>query len=92
MPKPLVNNKIVYQNIFGRVIQHDLWLNQSVQSGSSPTFANLQLTGDATIDGNLYVKGNTTTLNSSVIEFEDNIILLNRLETGSGVTLNQAGF
>lgn len=92
MPKPLVNNKIIYPNIYGRVIQHDLWLDQSVQAGSSPTFANLHLSGSATIEGNLYVKGNSTVLSSNVIEFEDNIILINHLETGAGVTLNQAGF
>lgn len=92
MPKPLVNNKIVYQNIHGRIIQHDLYLDQGVQQGDSPTFANIQLTGNATIEGNLYVYGNTTILDSIVLEFEDNIVLVNRLETGSGVTLNQAGF
>jgi hypothetical protein len=91
MPKPLVNNKITYNNIHGRIIQHDIYLNQGVRSGDSPTFANLQLTGDATIEGNLYVLGNTTVLNTNVIEFEDNIILLNKNESGSGVTLNQAG-
>jgi hypothetical protein len=92
MPKPLVNNKITYQNSYGRIIQHDIYLNQGVQTGDSPTFANLQLTGNATIDGNLYVYGNTTILDSNILEFEDNIVLVNRLETGSGVTLNQAGF
>jgi hypothetical protein len=91
MPKPLVNNKIVYQNVYGRVIQHDLLLSQGVKEGDSPTFANLTLNGDAYVGGNLYVQGNSTILNTNVIEFEDNIILLNRLESGSGVTLNQAG-
>lgn len=92
MPKPIVNNKITYQNIYGRIIQFQEFLNQGVRTNDSPTFANLQLTGDATIEGNLYVEGNTTILDTNVIEFEDNIILLNRLETGSGVTLNQSGF
>ena len=40
MPKPLVNNKIIYQNINGRVAQHDHWLSQGVKEGDSPTFAN----------------------------------------------------
>lgn len=92
MPKPLVNNKIIYPNIFGRIAQHELFLNQGVRGGDSPTFANLQLTGDATIEGNLYVQGNTTVLNTNIIEFEDNIITINRLETGAGVTLNLSGF
>lgn len=91
MPKPIVNNKIIYQNINGLVAKHDNFLNQGVRQGDSPTFANLILTGDGTIQGNLYVEGNTTILNTNIIEFEDNIVLLNRLESGAGVTLNQSG-
>jgi len=91
MPKPIVNNKITYQNVYGRVITHENFLDQSVRRGDSPTFANLRLTGDAYIEGNLYVEGNSTILDTNVIEFEDNIFLINRLETGSGVTLNQSG-
>ena len=92
MPKPLLNNKIIYQNIYGLVATHTNYLNQGVTIQDSPTFANLQLTGDATVQGNLYVEGNTTILDTNLIEFEDNIFLINRLETGSGVTLNQSGF
>ena len=91
MTKPVVNNKIIYQNINGLVSRHDSLLDQSVKAGSSPTFGNLTLNGDGLIKGNLYVEGNTTILNTNVIEFEDNILLLNRLESGSGVTLNQSG-
>ncbi len=91
MPKPLVNNKISYQNINGLVSLHDTYLNQGVRKTDSPTFANLNITGDSTIQGNLFVEGNTTILNTNVVEFEDNILLLNRLESGSGVTLNQSG-
>lgn len=91
MSKPISNNKIIYQNVYGRIAQHEGYLNQGVRNEDSPTFANLQLTGDATIEGNLYVHGNTTILNTNVVEFEDNILLLNRLETGAGVTLNQSG-
>jgi hypothetical protein len=92
MPKPIVNNRINYQNSQGRIIQHDLYLNQGVRSGDSPTFANLVLTGNATIEGNLYVEGNTSLLDTAVVEFKDNIILVNNQETGPGVTLHQAGF
>jgi hypothetical protein len=91
MSKPLVNNKIVYPNIQGRVATHDVYLNQGVRNTDSPTFGSLNLTGDATVEGNLYVKGNTTILDSKVIEFEDNVIVINRAETGAGVTLNQSG-
>jgi hypothetical protein len=91
MPKPIVNNKINYQNIYGLVAKLNGFINQGVKDGDSPVFTNLTLKGDGTIRGNLYVEGNTTIMNTNVIEFEDNIILLNRLETGSGVTLNQSG-
>ena len=91
MPKILVNNRINYNTKDGRIIQHDIWLNQSLTTTSSPTFANLQLTGDATIQGNLYVEGNASILNTNIVNFEDNILLINDKETSSGVTLNQAG-
>jgi len=91
MPKPVINNRIDYQNVYGLVSKHDLWLNQGVKTTDSPTFANLLVSGETTIQGNLYVEGNTTILNTNVIEFEDNIVVLNRLETGEGVTLNQSG-
>jgi len=91
MPKPIVNNKINYQNIYGLVAKLDGFVTQGVKEGDSPIFNNLTLMGDNTIRGNLYVEGNTTILNTNVTEFEDNIVLLNRLETGSGVTLNQSG-
>jgi hypothetical protein len=92
MPKPLVNNKIIYPNFLGRIAQHEQFLSQGVRGGDSPTFANIQLTGDATIQGHLYVQGYTTVLNTNIIEFEDNIITLNRLETGAGVIANLSGF
>ena len=69
MPKPIVNNKIIYQNIYGLVAKHDNFLSQGVRQGDSPIFNNLILTGDGTIRGNLYVEGNTTILNTNVIEF-----------------------
>lgn len=74
MPKPLVNNKIIYQNINGLVSKHDNYLNQGVKTTDSPTFANINITGDATVEGNLFVEGNTTILNTNVTEFEDNIL------------------
>jgi hypothetical protein len=89
--KEIKNNRIIYDNHLGRVAQHDIWLNQGVRFDDSPTFANLHLTGDINIDGNLYVLGNTSIFNTALIEFEDNILLLNKAETGNGVTLNQGG-
>lgn len=89
--KEIKNNRIIYDNYKGRVAQHDEWLNQPVRNDSSPTFANLQLTGTLTIEQDLYVLGNTSVFNTSIIEFEDNIVVVNSAETSAGVTLNQAG-
>jgi hypothetical protein len=91
MTKPLINNKIIYNNFYGRVSAHDVYLNQGVRTYDSPTFNNIVLTGDALIAGNLYVEGNTSIFNNNIIEFEDNILLINRQETSNGVSLNQAG-
>ena len=47
---------------------------------------------DVTINGNLTVLGDTTTLNVTTLEIEDNIITLNKGELGAGVTLGSSGF
>lgn len=91
MSKPVINNRVIYNNLLGRIAQHDIFVNQGVTTGDSPTFNDIFILGDASITGNLYVEGNTTILNTNVLEFEDNVILINRLETGAGVTLNQSG-
>lgn len=51
----------------------------------------LNLRGTVRITGNLDVIGKTTTVESSNTTIQDNIIILNRGETGAGVTLNNAG-
>lgn len=90
-PKPNFNNKNTDSNIFGRIIAHEYYLNQGVQDTSSPTFSNLSITNDTTINGNLYVNGNASILDTNITEFEDNILLINSRELGPGVTLNQSG-
>lgn len=92
MPKVNTNSNVNYFQTPGRVIQHDLWINQAVTQDSSPTFGNLSISGDTEISGNLYVYGNTSIFNTNITEFEDNILLINRTESGPGVTLGLAGF
>lgn len=91
MSKEIVNNRINYCNIYGTVARHDELLNQGVLQNSSPTFGSMQLTGSLTVEGNLFVEGNTAILNTNIVEFKDNILLINDQETGSGVTLHQSG-
>jgi hypothetical protein len=47
--------------------------------------------GDLTVTGNLTVNGTTTTINTATLTVEDNIIEVNKGQTGSGVTAGQAG-
>jgi hypothetical protein len=89
--KEIVNNKIIYNNVLGILSNFQTFINQGVKTYDSPTFANLSITGNTVISGNLYVEGNTAVFNTNVSELEDNIILINRLETSNGVSLNQAG-
>lgn len=48
-------------------------------------------TGNVTVMNNLTVSGTTTTVNSENLNIKDNIITVNSGETGSGVTLGEAG-
>lgn len=90
--KEIVNNRIVYDNHLGRIVYLDKNVNQSVRNDASPTFGSMNLTGSLTVEQNLYVEGNTSILNTNIVEVKDNIILINDQETGTGVTLNQSGF
>lgn len=47
--------------------------------------------GEVRITGNLTVEGDTTTVQAENLNVEDNIIIVNFGETGSGITLNYAG-
>lgn len=47
--------------------------------------------GTVVITGDLLVKGNTTTVDTANLTIEDNIILLNKGESGSGVTEGTSG-
>ena len=89
--KEIVNNKIIYNNVLGILTHFETFVNQGVRSTDSPTFANLSVTGNTVISGNLFVEGNTAVFNTNVSELQDNILLINRKETSNGVSLNQAG-
>jgi len=47
--------------------------------------------GSVVVTGNLTVQGSTTTVTSENLDISDNIITLNKNETGAGVTLNTSG-
>lgn len=47
--------------------------------------------GEVRVTGNLIVEGDTTTVQAENLNVEDNIIIVNFGESGSGITLNYAG-
>ena len=69
MPKNIVNNRIIYQNVYGLTAKHESFLSQGVREGDSPIFHSLTLNGDATVRGNLFVEGNTTFWNTVALMF-----------------------
>ena len=49
------------------------------------------ITNDLTINGNLTVQGTTITANTETVLIEDNLLVINATESGSGVSLGHAG-
>ena len=62
-----------------------------VVSGGNITLDTGTNVGVVTITGSLVVQGDYTTVNVSDLQIEDNTILLNKGESGSGVTEGTAG-
>ena len=50
------------------------------------------LSGSLTVIGNLNVQGTTVTLDTTNVAIDDNVVMLNRGETGAGVSLRFSGF
>jgi len=61
---------------------------------TAPTIAvvgNQTVSANLSVSGNFTVAGNVTSVDSTITNIKDNIITLNKGETGSGVTLNVSG-
>lgn len=63
----------------------------SVSSGGTITFNTGNQVGTVVITGDLTVLGNTVTVDTANLTIEDNIILLNKGETGVGITEDVSG-
>jgi len=50
------------------------------------------ISGDLTVAGNMTVNGTTTAVNTTNMTVKDNIVTVNKGESGSGVSLRYAGF
>ena len=97
MGKLNVNSRNNYLTSMGILDLIDYWTDQSVVTTSSPIFnsvttsAGASVGTDLIVGGNLTVNGTKTILSNETLEIQDNIILLNAEETGSGVTPGSAG-
>jgi hypothetical protein len=60
-------------------------------SGGTITLNTGNGTGTTIVTGDLNVLGTTTTVDSTIVEIKDNILILNSGETGAGVTLGISG-
>lgn len=63
----------------------------SVESGGTITLDTGTNTGTVVVTGDLYVQGETTSIETTNLDIEDNIILLNKGEQGAGITLETSG-
>jgi hypothetical protein len=63
----------------------------SVNSGGTITLNTGNQIGTVFVTGDLVVEGNTTSIQTANVEIEDKIILLNRGETGAGVSPTNTG-
>lgn len=61
-------------------------IGQAVGTTSNVTFGSLTTTGNVTVGGDLVVNGETVTLNTTVLNIEDNIITLNSGVSGAPIT------
>lgn len=74
----------------GRMVFDDADTAFKFFESDGTTSANLEAQ-DLTVNGNLTVLGDTTTINVATLEVEDNLIEINSGETGAGVSSSTAG-
>lgn len=92
MPKTPGFSRDNVNNSMGFLDQIVEWTNAGVNTYDDVLFNSLTTTQDLIVGGSLTVNGNTSVISTEIVEIEDNIVLLNSQETGSGVTLGSAGF
>ncbi len=80
-----------YMTLYGAIELIDSKVDQSVLMGSDVTFNSLNVTNDVIINGNLEVKGLTTSIDSTIVNIKDNILLINSDELGNGVSAGLSG-
>jgi hypothetical protein len=63
----------------------------AVQDSGTITLDTGNQVGEVIVTGNLTVQGSSTTVTSQNLDVKDNIITLNKGETGAGITLDDSG-
>lgn len=88
-----IDNPLV-SDMFDRIItaRNGIQIEDSFQFLDDQFFMkNVTIKKDLLVEGNFKVLGNSTVIDTPHMSIEDNIIELNRNETGNGVTLEKAG-
>jgi len=65
--------------------------NASLDAAGKLTAAEIESSGNMTVQGNLFVNGTQTTVDTATLQVEDNEVLLNRNQTGDGITAGSGG-
>jgi hypothetical protein len=65
--------------------------NGAITASGISTTGNSEVGGNLNVTGNLSVQGDTFTVNTQTVTAEDNLIIINSLEAGAGVTAGTAG-
>ena len=80
MPKILLNPYRNALTIEGLVLVHDAWLNQGVRTDSDVVFNSLEV-GDLTANGNIFLTGTVTQVDTDNLTVKDAFIELNKDNT-----------
>ena len=67
MTKTIARSRDNKNSMNGITDLHATWLDQGVTTLDTPTFASLNISNDLTVNGNLSVLGNYTTINTEVL-------------------------
>jgi hypothetical protein len=71
-----------------KTVEGDITLDTLYDDGGTDSYKAVRIIGDLVVTGSTT---STTTISSTNLEIEDNLIILNKGETGNGITLYQSG-
>ena len=77
--------------VSGSTFSKDVSIVQDLTVGRNLSAVSGSFSGDLTIAGDLVVNGTTVTVNTTELLVEDNMVVINKNETGAGVTAGTAG-